>query len=113
MMTVFEMSVGHAFQLQSRTTKKAESSEAVQQVIQQRARSSEYRVASCTVFQRMNTHRHMRHTLHMFPFKIQIQQPFSPNVINECYILPKAIVQLMNDSELDVDNILFSDEVLL
>lgn len=84
--------------------------EAVQQVIQQRPRTSVRRVASCTGLRRMSTHRLMRHSLQMFPYKIQTHQPLSPNAINARYNFANAMLQLVDDGELDVGNIWFSDE---
>ena len=57
-MTVFEMSAGHAFQLES-------NEESVQQVSKQRSRTSVRHVASCTGLRRLSSQRLMSYTLNM------------------------------------------------
>ena len=52
----------------------------------------------------------MHHILHMFLYKIQTHQPLSPNAINACYNFANAMMQVVNDGELDAGNIWFIDE---
>ncbi|GBM41918.1 hypothetical protein AVEN_142896-1 [Araneus ventricosus] len=58
----------------------------------------------------MTTYRIMRHNLHMFPNKIQTRQPPSVNDIDARYDFANAILQQVDEGDIDVGNIWFSDE---
>ncbi|GBM16147.1 hypothetical protein AVEN_163161-1 [Araneus ventricosus] len=80
--------------------------DAIQQVILQLLRTSVCRVASRAELQRMTTHRIMRHNLHMF----QTRQPLSVNAIDARYDFANTMLQLVDEGDIDVGNIWFSDE---
>ncbi|GBN68733.1 hypothetical protein AVEN_133821-1 [Araneus ventricosus] len=84
--------------------------DAVQQVILQQPRTSVRRVASRAALRRMTTHRNMRHNLHMFPYKIQTRQALSVNAVDTRYDFANAMLQLVDERDIDVRNIWFSDE---
>ncbi|GBO28265.1 hypothetical protein AVEN_178314-1 [Araneus ventricosus] len=84
--------------------------DALQQVILQQPRTSVRRVASCAGLLRMTKHRIMRHNLHMFPYKIRTRQPLNVNAIDARYDFGNAMLQLVNEGDIDVGNIWFSDE---
>ncbi|GBM45083.1 hypothetical protein AVEN_152337-1 [Araneus ventricosus] len=46
----------------------------------------------------------------MFPYKIQTLQPLSANAIDARYDFANAMLQLMDEGDIDVGNIWFSDE---
>ncbi|GBN05193.1 hypothetical protein AVEN_143023-1 [Araneus ventricosus] len=58
----------------------------------------------------MTTHRIMCHNLHMFPYKIQTRQPLSVNAIDARYDFANAMLKFVDEDDIDVGNILFSDE---
>ncbi|GBO45985.1 hypothetical protein AVEN_246438-1 [Araneus ventricosus] len=84
--------------------------DAVQQVILQQPQTSVRLVASRARLRRMTTHHIMRHNLHMFPYKIQTRQPLSVNAIDARYDFANTMLQLVNEGDIDVGNIWFSEE---
>ncbi|GBM60197.1 hypothetical protein AVEN_273508-1 [Araneus ventricosus] len=82
----------------------------VQQVILQQSRTSVRRVASRAGLRRMTTPCIMCHNLHIFPCKIQTRQPLSVNAINARYDFANAMLQLVDEGDIYVGNIRFSDE---
>ncbi|GBL89968.1 hypothetical protein AVEN_178379-1 [Araneus ventricosus] len=58
----------------------------------------------------MTTRRIMRHSLHMFPYKIQKREPLSVNAIDARYDFANAMLQLVDEGDVDVGKIWFSDE---
>lgn len=67
-------------------------------------------VISQTEIRRMSMHRIMRHILHLFPYKIQTCQPLTANAINTRGMFVNAMLQKIDNCEIDVRNIWFSDE---
>ncbi|GBL73478.1 hypothetical protein AVEN_159474-1 [Araneus ventricosus] len=59
----------------------------------------------------MTTYRIMRHNLHKFTYKIQKRQTLSENAIDVRYDFANAKLQLVDEGDIDVGNIWFSDGV--
>ncbi|GBL95997.1 hypothetical protein AVEN_199962-1 [Araneus ventricosus] len=58
----------------------------------------------------MTTYSIMRHNLHMFLYKIQMLQLLSVNAIDAYYNFTNAVLQFVDEGDIDVGNIWFSDE---
>ncbi|GBN95091.1 hypothetical protein AVEN_109477-1 [Araneus ventricosus] len=81
--------------------------DAIQQVILQHLRTSVRSVASRAGLRRMITHRIISH---MFTYKIRTCQALSVKAIDARYDFANAMLQLVDEGDIDVGNIWFSEE---
>ncbi|GBM52787.1 hypothetical protein AVEN_34200-1 [Araneus ventricosus] len=58
----------------------------------------------------MTAHCITRHNLHMFPYKIHTRQLLSVNAIDARYDFANTMLQLVDECDIDVGKIWFSDE---
>ncbi|GBL80493.1 hypothetical protein AVEN_225200-1 [Araneus ventricosus] len=58
----------------------------------------------------MSTHRFMRHSLHLFSYKIQTRQPLSADSINAHETFKNAVLQKLDACKIDVGNSWFSEK---
>lgn len=105
MMIVLETSDGHVLQLYSRMLKpynrsSKSSPRFLFTVLQTRAG-----------LQRMTIYHIMCHSIHMFPYKIQICQSLNEDAIHACRNFADAMLQFLDESETNIGNIWFSDEL--
>ncbi|GBM54426.1 hypothetical protein AVEN_275632-1 [Araneus ventricosus] len=99
-MTVLEMLASHADSVVTESN-----ADAVQQAILQQSRTSVRLVTPRDGVRRMTKHRIMSHNLHMFPYKIQTRQSLRVNAIDARYDFANAMLQLVDEGDIDVGNI--------
>ncbi|GBM24910.1 hypothetical protein AVEN_23444-1 [Araneus ventricosus] len=103
MMTVLEMSANHAVPLQIRILMPySRSSYSIPDI-----RSSCW--ISCWIPKNDHTPYHAPQPSHV-SYKIQTRQPLSVNAIDARYYFANAMLQLLDEGDIDVGNIWFSDE---
>lgn len=82
----------------------------VETVIRKQPCISVRRVATTVQIKPTSTYRLMRQGLHMFPYRIQTRQPLTAASINSRETFANDMVQMIDVGDINVDNILFSDE---
>lgn len=82
----------------------------VQQAIQHRTRVSIRRVAAVVQIKLTSTYRLMHQSLHLYPYKIQTQQPLSAASINAQETFANDMVRRIDDGDIHIGSIWFTDE---